>query len=675
MSWREDVLGEFPPHVHRLTLAADPDGLLTEEGVAAELERRGYEIVDYGDDPIAFRYAYERDYRSRWESGEESCLIVLVRGESRELDALPYDLVRPGRKLSFGLGDLLPNLDYSTVSELDREYLDRLYTAYRRHAPRSLLGRSATSDYVLLHVFGVAPETVSSREDLIGLLLKRHYEGWMVPQAMDVRLLASLRSGSRFEDWPLEEILPRREAFLTFLQERWPIFLRRKAEREGLGVKEPAATYETRYSGPKELPFDSVQMRVYVDNMFLEGMLDPVSSPVDEPETARLTDGWVSFGLETSPEQDKARRLEGLLDNARESIPASLANHSEWLAFARKWAELTVLRYAQNSAESTHADEAFAELRGEVDEAFLAWVEERYGGLHNLSSTAMVHHIPRLMARRMGDGEVGKMAFVVVDGLSLGQWVPLRDVLMQRGSGLRFEESAVFAWVPTITPVSRQAIFAANPPAFFPASINTTSKEKTLWRRFWVDSVGLDPREMSYANLSGDGDAREIEEEISHRTKVAGIVVQKVDRIMHGMELGERGMHSQVRQWAEEGYLAGLISSLVDCGFEVYLTSDHGNVEARGIGNPGEGAVADICGERVRVYDDSEQRSRVAGEFPGSVEWSGSGLPKDYLPLLAPGRTAFVARNRRIVGHGGISLEELAVPFVHVEQRASGGDI
>jgi hypothetical protein len=363
------------------------------------------------------------------------------------------------------------------------------------------------------------------------------------------------------------------------------------------------------------------------------------------------------------------------LDNARESISVPLANHSEWLAFARTWAELTALRYAKDSAESKHADEVFAELRENVDEAFLTWVEERYRGLHNLSSTAMVHHIPRLMARRMGDGEVGKVALVVVDGLSLGQWVSIRDVLIQQISALRFEESAVFAWVPTITPVSRQAIFAASPPAYFSTSISTTSKEKTLWRRFWVDSVGLDPREVSYANFSGDSDAKEIEEEMSHRTKVCGIVVQKVDRIMHGMELGELGMQGQVRQWAEENYLAGLISHLAERGFEVYLTSDHGNLEARGIGNPGEGAVADIRGERVRVYDDPEQRSRVAGEVPGSVEWSGSGLPKDYLPLLAPGRTAFVARNRRIVGHGGVSLEELIVPLVRVAQRASGGDI
>lgn len=643
--------------------------------MAAELERRGYEMLEYGDDPIAFRYAYERDYRSRWESGEESYLIVLFRGTSRELDALPYDLIRSGRKLSFGLGELLPNLDYAIVSELDREYLDKLYAACQMHAPNRLLGKSATSDYVLLHVFGIVPETVSSAEGLIGLLLRRHYEGWRIPKTISIRLIDRLRSGGRFEDWPLREILPRREAFLAFLQERWPIFLRRTAEKEGLAVKESTAAYQTRYPGPRELPFDGAEMRVYVDTMFLEGMLKPISSPVAESEMARLTDGWLLFGLETSPERDKVRRLEGLLDNLQKFVPAPLASHNEWLAFAQRWAEVAALRNAKEYKESTRTDEAFTELRDNVDEAFSIWVEERYGGLHNLSSTAMVHHIPRLMARTIESKKGGKVALVVLDGLSLAQWVPVRDVLMQRVPALRFEESAVFAWAPTITPVSRQAIFAANPPTYFPASIDTTSKEKALWRRFWVDSVGLDPREVSYANFLGDGSAKEIEEEIFHKTKVAGIVVQKVDRIMHGMELGERGMNGQVTQWAEEGYLASLISRLVERGFEVYLTSDHGNLEARGVGNPSEGAVADIRGERVRVYDDPEQRSRVASKFPDSIEWSGSGLPKNYLPLLAPGRTAFVANKKRIVAHGGISLEELAVPFVHVERRASGGAI
>jgi hypothetical protein len=44
------------------------------------------------------------------------------------------------------------------------------------------------------------------------------------------------------------------------------------------------------------------------------------------------------------------------------------------------------------------------------------------------------------------------------------------------------------------------------------------------------------------------------------------------------------------------------------------------------------------------------------------------GLPEDYLALLAPGRSAFIREGDRIVGHGGISLEEIAVPMVQIER-------
>ncbi|NQT01458.1 MAG: hypothetical protein HQ580_05520 [Planctomycetes bacterium] len=46
-------------------------------------------------------------------------------------------------------------------------------------------------------------------------------------------------------------------------------------------------------------------------------------------------------------------------------------------------------------------------------------------------------------------------------------------------------------------------------------------------------------------------------------------------------------------------------------GFRVFLTSDHGNIEARGCGRPAEGAVADLRGERVRVYPDPVLRGKI----------------------------------------------------------------
>jgi len=149
--------------------------------------------------------------------------------------------------------------------------------------------------------------------------------------------------------------------------------------------------------------------------------------------------------------------------------------------------------------------------------------------------------------------------------------------------------------------------------------------------------------------------------------KVLGLVVDKVDRIMHGMELGMTGMHSQIALWAETGYLSRLIRKLVDNGFTIYLTADHGNVEAIGIGRPVEGVNAEERGERVRTYTTEILRQQVKGSFPSAVEWPAIGLPVDYLPVLASGRDAFIPDGKCIVGHGGASLEEVVVPMVRIE--------
>ena len=99
------------------------------------------------------------------------------------------------------------------------------------------------------------------------------------------------------------------------------------------------------------------------------------------------------------------------------------------------------------------------------------------------------------------------------------------------------------------------------------------------------------------------------------------------------------------------------------------ITADHGNIEAVGCGRPMEGVVADLRGERVRIYPDSSLRAMVQGRFPEAIAWPAIGLPGDYLPLMAPGRRAFICTGDRIVAHGGISIEELLVPLVQVEWR------
>ena len=664
-NWRDQILREFTPNVARLTLVADPDGLLLEEGLLAGIRERGFELIPF-EDHIAFRYAYESKFRSRWDQGEQTDLVVVLHSAASDLGCLPYDLLQAGRRLSFSLGEIFPNLSYPIVTALDRRDLEVLYEAQKRHAP-DVLGDNATKKFVLRHVFEIVPESIRKPSDLLRVLLRRHYREQRIPALLDERFVQVLRQYDGFDDWPLETIIPDRLAFFTFLQERWPIFLDRLAKQDSSGVHEEKKTYGFEFSGPLDLPFDHDDVRVYIDNLFLEGFLEAV--PHKQAES--LSKSWLTIGIRTDEHADQERRVDGLLDALASDIPKEDTRHDDWLHFAKTWAELVALALDSDAMLPEPARQKMERLQATIDAALVPWLTKRYAGLVNLPPVppVMLHHIPRFLSRHINDAEKHKVALVLVDGLSLDQWIVIRKELAKQRPKYRFRENAVFAWIPTITSVSRQATFAGKPPIYFPNSIHTTDKEPALWTQFWVDQ-GLTQQEVTYAKGLGDGTLESVGEMIARpKTRVVGLVVGKVDKIMHGMELGVAGMHNQVRQWAGQPFMANLFDLLLENGFRVYLTSDHGNIEAAGCGRPAEGAVADLRGERVRIYPDSLLRGQVKERFPDAMEWPPIGLPEDYLPLLAPGRSAFVREAERLVGHGGASLEELVVPLVRIEMK------
>jgi len=664
-SWRDAILKNFVPNVSKLTLVADPDGLLLEEGILNGIRERGFELIPF-EDHVAFRYAYESKFRSCWDRGEKTDLVVVLRSPSSVLDTLPYDLLQAGRKLSFNLGDLFSNLSYPVVAALDRADLDALFDAQTKHAPGQL-GENATKDFVLRHVFGIAPELIKEPSDLLRVLLRRHYRGQRIPAILDERFIQVLRQNGQYDDWPLESIIPNREVFFAFLQERWPVFLDSFAKAKDDALHEDTEDYVFEFQGPTLLPFDHHDIRIYINNLFFEGLLQPV--PHEQSQSLAKT--WVAYGIRVSLAENRRRRMEGLLDSIEKTLPTVEARHGEWLHFAYRWAELVALELEQDTTLPEEYRERMEALRSRIDSALTDWVVKRYASLINLppAPPVMLHHIPRYLFRSLGDDRRTKIAFLLVDGLAMDQWIALREVLGEMDSTLRFRESAVFAWIPTITTVSRQAAFAGKPPIFFPSSIYSTDKELALWTQFWLDQ-GLTKNEVAYTKVMGDGGLDDISEILSQpRLRAVGLVIKKVDKIMHGMELGEAGMHNQVRQWARKGFLCNLCSMLHERGFLIYLASDHGNIEAKGMGRPAEGAVADLRGERVRVYSDSRLRTQVKLRFQDSLEWPSIGLPEDYLALIALNRAAFVSEKECIVGHGGISVEELLVPFVQIDRH------
>ena len=666
-SWREIIFTEFTPHVAKLTLVADPDGLLLEEGVLSGIKVRGFELIPF-EDPVAFRYYFESKFRVHWDRGEDTSLVVALHSSSGDIETLPYDLLQSGRKLHFSLGKIFPNLSYPIIEGLGREHLEALYRAQETHKPGKL-GDNATKEYILRHVFGIAPELINQSSDLLRVLIRIHYRTQNIPILLNERFIQILSLNPDFNDWPLDSIIPNREDFLAFLQERWPVFLDRMYIHGDDTVKEPAEIPWFKIAGPKDLPFEHDDVRVLIDNLFLEGSLHAVP----HQRAAELAKTWAGIGIRIDPSAERIRRIEGLIDSIHSSLPSDCAPHGDWIQTAFRWAHLVTLLVGSDYGMYQGIQEKIDLLRHKMDDLFSIWLLNRYAGLINLPPVppVMVHHIPRFLSRFALMPKHEKVAFILVDGLALDQWLAMREEISSHQGLFNFQEDAVFAWIPTITAVSRQAAFAGKPPLYFPKSISSTEKESSLWAQFWVDN-GLALQEIAYQKGLGDGSIESVQEVVEGtQVRIIGLVVDIVDKIMHGMELGTPGMHNQVRQWTKQGFLAGLLDLLLDNGFQVFLSSDHGNVEAKGIGKPLEGSIADVRGERVRIYSDEPLRNKVKAQFPEAISWQTIGLPEDYLPLLAPSRTAFVKDGHKILGHGSIAIEELIVPFVHIKRRNS----
>ncbi len=659
-SWRDTILNDFVPNVSKLTLVADPDCLLTEEKLALKLRERGFDLIEFND-PIEFRYAYESKYRLIWDQGEHTDLVVILRLQNTELDSLPYDLLGAGRKLSFNMGDLFPNMSYPVIEQLDRSLLDSLFEAQCKSLP-DRMGDNATKDYILRHVFGIAAELIVNDVELLRTLLRLHYGNLQLPLMLSERLIHVLKDHQGFKDWPLSEIIPDAEAFFYFLQERWPLFISRQG-KENL-VQEETSGYGLKYPGLECLPFDHQDIKVYIDNLFLEGKLTPIEVQDFEVDA----NSWIRSGIATSGGDDELR-ISRLFDLIKKGLPSQDARHSDWTAFALKWAELSSLVYC---GEHPVYQTRLIEMGDTLNVAFATWLVNHYSSLMNLPPTnpAMLHHVPRRLVRDMEDSANGQVALIVVDGLSLDQWVTVRQILQKQNVHLMMRESATFAWIPTLTSVSRQSIFSGKPPLYFPSSINSTNSEGKLWTQFW-EGQGLSRLDVAYQRGLGDGDAVDILDSIIHpgKTKAVGLVVDKIDKIMHGMQLGSAGMHNQIKQWCQGGFLTSLVAQLLEYGYDVWLTADHGNIQCDGKGRPSEGVIAETRGERARVYPSSELRSQVATSFPFAHEWPPIGLPANYFPLVTGGHDAFVNQDDTIVGHGGIAIEEVIVPLVKFERR------
>ena len=670
-TWRDGILASFTSEIAAatsLTLVSDPDYLVTEQRALAAIQANGFDALVH-DDPMTFRHTYERAYRSQWDAGTPQALVVILRGP---VESAPHDVLerarRESRILTYSMGKLLPNLDVSVVLPLDRAHLQAVFDAHQTH-PSQPRGRAATLRFVLHHVFQTTVDHIQRPPDLLATLFRLHATHGELPASLSHHLVDELRQSNRWDAWPLERIVPNTHDFLAFVDERWPRHVARVA---GTG-NDTLVDTSLAYDGPEDLPFDHDAVRPYVDTLFLDRKLTPVT--VASSRSADL--GWEAVGVAGQDERAATARMDQFLSRLASLNANADSSHVDWGETARLWAEITALRHTNIYSLDSGTLNSAHDTGRRLDAEFGEWVRRHYAALYALPYwplPAMVHRVPHVMAHEMlgsPAGSTAKCALIIVDGLAWSHWIVLRDVL-RHARRFRLEESGVFAWIPTLTAVSRQAIFAGQTPMDFGATIHRTDQDARHWGMFW-DNHDVPPSAVRYILQKKQEAKRSFVERVRESAerpdvRVIGIVVGAVDNAVHGAAMGAGALHATVERWVQEDVLGSLISTLVSEGYRVYLTSDHGNTEATGMGKPNVGVTADERGVRAHIFPDEAARSHTHQEHPDAISWPPIGLPPGYYPLLAPDRRAFVASGTQTISHGGASLEELIVPFVRIGQ-------
>ncbi|RCW52055.1 BREX-3 system phosphatase PglZ [Paenibacillus prosopidis] len=627
-NWRQKVLEHFQAPFYHITMVSDPNSLLQDEVIVSELHKLGIEIVEFHD-RATFRYWYESQYRHKSLNK-----FLLIRPKSDSINDIPYDVWVQGHQISLSKSELFPNLSASIVRELDSRTLDAL--SFIDDFP-SNKSDSCTIDFLLRRIFKLSYDSIDTAAECILLCINRHLLHYSMPEVIEEYLKSALINKEFINPQvAVSEIFSSSETLFSFLQREWNSFL------------EDGASKNHAFSDP--------MLQNTLAGLFRIGILTP----------SIINNENLSESLYFGVKRDEVNsRISSIIEHISqiEKLLEFEVDRRGWIELIQLYSSAKSITFQLESTDNT--TKKLRKLEQVIEERFMVWLNSHYGALASLTdlhAPVMLHKVAEYVQLQGSS----KIAIIVMDGMSFVQWSQIRTDLQHY---FNFIENGTFAWIPTITSVSRQAIFSGEIPRTYYASIHTTANEEKEWKTCWT-RYGVSPIHISYEKSLGkvEYNHSEIKALSKSSTKVAGLVVDIIDKLTHNTIQGQIGMHSQISIWLRTGYLRSLLRDLLDAGFDVYITSDHGNKESVGIGAIREGVLANTKGERVRIYNTEVLRDRAAEKY-SSQKWKKSGLPDEFHVLLAKSGEAYVKEGEVVVSHGGASIEEVIVPFVRVKKR------
>lgn len=313
------------------------------------------------------------------------------------------------------------------------------------------------------------------------------------------------------------------------------------------------------------------------------------------------------------------------------------------ITIAEGWGKLIYQSYLQNQ-------QSFIEDIPQIDAVAKQLIDNKIFEQIGYASTAskplsidkIIHHIK--------NKNEDKIALLCFDCMGIAEWQLLKEYLSDLE--LNYKEQNVFTLLPSVTSICRTAIFHGATNVYnikYPGRKN----EAKAFTEFFND------KQTKYFVE---------EDEINDNTLLGyeyiSVLFNFFDDLCHSTifpanENTKAIYFNNCKQYLEKSNIKQIIKTLLKNDFQIFICSDHGSVIAKG------------NGERLQKYliDDFAKRAVIIPEKASELtQFEKIDIPfVNQKKLVIPkGRKMFSQKDKIEINHGGISLEEIVVPFITV---------
>ena len=343
--------------------------------------------------------------------------------------------------------------------------------------------------------------------------------------------------------------------------------------------------------------------------------------------------------------------------NVEEYLHIQLSKLAEMVSKANTYKDWFSIADFKAEVDTTSTKYDINAATGHLNERFISWVLSDFGTL----SSKIDRESPVLVSKVMESihRQSEKFVIVVMDGMSEYDW----KILSTSFSDINYHKADVFAMIPTTTSISRQCLLSGKYPSQLYEPWNQ-SKEKTEFYE-WALNYGYTEAQIGYE--------RGYTAEFGFSVRCAAVIINEIDDIVHGQGQGRVGMYNDIGVMVKQKKLVNLVKRLLEQGFDVYITADHGNTPCVGDGKLiRTGVETETKSRRMLVMKDFADKQSIIDRY-NMIEYPKYYLSKDFDYLISPPGHSLDAKGEEVMSHGGITIDEVIVPFISIKAGENNG--